>query len=123
MPGVLGRYLVCSPSSKVSPKNKTRRPYNWTKSSHMQKDTMRIIDDLELILNINRSCFKVLTQRQLIYLYHRTRHPEIHYMTLQELANEFGCSRQAVDQLWRRGLKRLGTLEDIQKKWKRTSRG
>ena len=84
---------------------------------------MRIIDDLELILNINRSCFKVLTQRQLIYLYHRTRHPEIHYMTLQELANEFGCSRQAVDQLWRRGLKRLGTLEDIQKKWKRTSRG
>lgn len=85
----------------------------------MQKDTMRIIDDLELILNINRSCLKVLTQRQLIYLYHRTRHPEIHYMTLQELADEFGCSRQAVDQLWRRGLQRLGTLEEIQKKRRR----
>ena len=89
----------------------------------MQKDTKRILNDLELILNINRSCLMVLTKRQLIYLYHRTRHPEIHFMTLQELADEFGCSRQAVDQLWRRGLKRLGSLEDIQKKWKRISRG
>ena len=85
----------------------------------MKRDTNRIIEDLELILNIDRSCLKVLTKRQLIYLYHRTRHPEIHYMTLQELADEFGCSRQAVDQLWRRGLKRLGSLEDIQKKRRR----
>lgn len=82
----------------------------------MKRDTNRIIEDLELILNIDRSCLKVLTKRQLIYLYHRTRHPEIHYMTLQELADEFSCSRQAVDQLWRRGLKRLGSLEEIQKK-------
>ena len=85
----------------------------------MKRNTNRIVEDLELILNIDRSCLKVLTKRQLIYLYHRTRHPEIHYMTLQELADEFGCSRQAVDQLWRRGLKRLGSLEDIQKKRRR----
>ena len=82
----------------------------------MSRDIKRIIEDLELILNLDQTCLNVLTKRQLIYLYHRTRHPEIPYMTLQELADEFGCSRQAVDQLWRRGLKRLGSLEDIQKK-------
>jgi predicted DNA-binding protein YlxM (UPF0122 family) len=82
----------------------------------MSRDIKRITEDLELILNLDRTCLKVLTKRQLIYLYHRTHHPEIPYMTLQELADEFNCSRQAVDQLWRRGLKRLGSLEDIQKK-------
>lgn len=82
----------------------------------MRRNIQLIVEDLELILNVDASCLKVLTERQLIYLYHRTRHPEIHYMSLQELADEYGCSRQAVDQLWRRGLKRLGSLEDIQKK-------
>jgi DNA-directed RNA polymerase sigma subunit (sigma70/sigma32) len=82
----------------------------------MRRDTNLIIEDLELILNVDSSCLKALTSRQLVYLYHRTIHPEIHYMTLQELADEFGCSRQAVDQLWRRALKRLGSLKEIQEK-------
>ncbi len=89
----------------------------------MKRNLEQIIDHLELIVNVKREDLQLLTVRQIIYLYHRTEHEEIPYMTLQELADEFGSSRQAVDQLYKRGLKRLGTLDSIKEKRLTISQG
>jgi len=80
----------------------------------MKTDRKSILDHLELIYDVDRECFDVLTDRQLIYIYHRIKHPEIMMMTLQELGDHFGSSRQAVDQLRKRGLRRLSQQECFQ---------
>ena len=50
-------------------------------------DRTRILNELELIYNIDRECFEVLTTKQAIYLYYRTEHSEINYLTFGQLGN------------------------------------
>lgn len=82
----------------------------------MIKDRSRILNELELIYNIDRECFEVLTTKQAIYLYYRTEHSEINFFTFEQLGNAFSVSRQAVEQALSRGLKTLSKQPCFQKR-------
>lgn len=77
-----------------------------------------ILEKLEAVYDIERECFDVLTTKQARYLLYRTDHPEIEFMTFEEIGEYNNTSRQSIEQCLSRGLKTLSKQDCFQKRRK-----
>ena len=70
-----------------------------------------ILAHLENLLNVDRSCFAVLSDKQLYVFYHRFDNYEIRRDKYRVIGEEYGVTRQAVHQIYKRACRTLSKQE------------
>ena len=71
----------------------------------------KIIEHLELLLNVDGQGFEVLTDKQLDVFYHRFEDYEIRKDKYRTLGEKYGVSRQAIHQIYKRACNTLSKQE------------